>query len=146
MGYIKRSRVRKVKHNKRNTTKKGGAGKKKVPVKEYTVYFSYNGPHITPEAFRVFMREIRMGACTLDKPDKSVMVTFVQSTGPHSFREPDSIIVSCDEKIPHYREIKKGIVALIKNNMFKKNVTEIDSITLHIKNGDTEKDKKVSLL
>jgi hypothetical protein len=144
MGYIKRSRVRIVKRNKCNTMKKGGAGKK-ASVKEYTVYFSYNGPHITPEAFRVFMREIRMGACTLDKPDKSVMVTFVQSTSSQSFVEPDAIIVSCDEKIPHYREIKKGIVALIKNEMFTKKVSGIDSITLHIKNGDTEKDKKVSL-
>jgi hypothetical protein len=144
MGYIKRSRVRIVKRNKRHTMKKGGAGKK-VPVKKYTVYFSYNGPHITPEAFRVFMREIRMGV-SLDKPDKSVMVTFAQSTSSHSFVEPDSIIVSCDEKIPHYRDIKKGIVALIKNEMFTKKVNEIDSITLHIKNGDTEKDKKVSLI
>lgn len=85
----------------------------------FRVYFKINGPDITDIARRQFSLHIRMGF-QVPNPDPLRMILFVDAPDPNSVihdNTPNSVILSCDRRIPYYEYCRDHVIELIRRHM-----------------------------
>ncbi len=136
----------------------GGAAKKIPKSNEFIIQTNYNGPLLTPELWRRFLNELRMGtgfnltktiSTILNDPFLSICSsTIIIRTNYNpdlnlSFLE-NTIMISCDKNIPHYYAYKPHIINLIRQVVLKGDFDDTKGelvplkvgINLFIQNGD----------
>jgi hypothetical protein len=112
--------------------KKNLSNKKKhiagAPEKKVNIEINYNGPLIPLDLWRRFLMELRMGtgynltktiSTILNDPyltvcKSSAIVRITHNPDIKLSSIENSIMISCDEKIPHYYVFKPHLINLIK--------------------------------
>ncbi len=125
---------------------------------EFNIQTNYNGPLITPDLWRRFLSELRMGTgFNLTKTISTILndpfLSICRSTAiMRTTHNPDlnlsllenTIMISCDKNIPHYYAYKPNIIKLIRQVILKGDFDDTSgelvplkvSINLFIQNGD----------
>ena len=138
--------------------KKQSAGCPPIKNNEFNIETNYNGPLITPDLWRKFYGELRMGtglnltntiSTILNDPFLSVCKSTAIMRTNHNIHlnlslMENTIMISCDKNIPHYYAYKPNVINLIRRVIL---IGDFDhtigalvplkvSINLFIKNGD----------
>ena len=87
----------------------------------FRVYFKINGPDITDidRMRHQFSLQLRMGF-QVPNPDPLRMILFVDAPDPNSVihdNTPNSVILSCDRRIPYYEYCRDHVIELIRRHM-----------------------------
>ena len=131
---------------------------KKNKDNEFYIETNYNGPLITPDLWRQFYMELRMGTgFNLTKSISTILndpyLTVCTSSAKMRFTfnpkikltsKENSIMISCDENIPHYYVFKPHLMYLIRaiilqgefDHAISSYVPLKTGIDLFIQNGD----------
>jgi len=125
------------------SNKKYNGGAPKLERRPIT-HIHYNGPNITPELFRRFLQEFRMGYDVTANISKQLSDPYLvcKSNADISAIEhnsklnlsqlDDSIMISCDITIPHYYLFKPHVVELIRRVILQG--SSVHSVNLFINN------------
>ena len=133
---------------------------------EFNIEINYNGPLITPNLWRQFFMELKMGtgfnltkaiSTILNDPyltvcKSSAIMRFTFNQDIQLAPNENSIMISCDKNIPHYYVFKPHVIYLIRAIILKGEFDHAISsyiplktgIDLYIQNGDVLEHEMIS--